>query len=88
MSSYQLGLRNGVLVNPKLFILEKFNFGPHAKCWSIPSQLWSNLVKRVTNLYYLVRVITGRRPDGGIPLVYADREGTRGYGDHLQYDQD
>ena len=30
----------------------------------------------------------GRRPDGGRPLVYADRERTRGYGDHLRYDQD
>ena len=53
-----------------------------------PSQLWSNLVKRVTYLYYLVRVITGRRPDGGIPLVYEDQERTRGYGDHHRYDQD
>ena len=61
MNSYRRGLRNGVLVNPKLFILEKVNFGPHAKCWSnlIKSgQAQSNLVKRVTNLYYLVRVIT------------------------------
>ena len=30
----------------------------------------------------------GRRPDGGRPLVYADRERTGGYGDHLRYDQD
>ena len=28
------------------------------------------------------------RPDGGRPLVYADRERTGGYGDHLRYDQD
>ena len=26
--------------------------------------------------------------DGGRPLVYADQEHTRGYGDHLRYDQD
>ena len=25
----------------------------------------------------------GRRPDGGNPLVYADRERTGGYGDYL-----
>ena len=25
----------------------------------------------------------GRRSDGGIPLVHADREGVRGYGDYL-----
>ena len=25
----------------------------------------------------------GRRPDGGRPLVYADREGVRGHGDYL-----
>ena len=65
MNSYRRGLRNGVLVNPKLFILEKVNFGPHAKCWSNLvkyGQTQSNLVKRVTNLYYLVRVIT----DGGV----------------------
>ena len=30
----------------------------------------------------------GRRPDGGRPLVYADRECTGGYGYHLRYDQD
>ena len=35
---WRRGLRNGVLVNLKLFILEKVNFGPHTKCWS-------NLVK-------------------------------------------
>ena len=40
MNSYRRGLRNGALVNPKLFILEKVNLGPHTKCWS-------NLVKRV-----------------------------------------
>ena len=28
----------------------------------------------------------GGRPDGGRPLVYADRELTKGYGDHLRYD--
>ena len=30
----------------------------------------------------------GGDPDGGRPLVYADRECTGGYGDHLRYDQD
>ena len=51
MNLYQRGLRDGALVNPKLFIFEKFNLGPHTNCWS-------NLVKRVKNLYYLVRVVT------------------------------
>ena len=54
MNSYRQGLRSGVLFNPKLFILEKVNFGPHTKCWS-------NLVKSgqtCYNLFYLVRVIT------------------------------
>ena len=51
MNSYRRGLRNGVLVNTKLFILEKVNLGPHINCWS-------NLVKRFKNLYYLVRVVT------------------------------
>ena len=54
MNSYRRGLRNGVLVNPKLFILEKFNLAPPTIGWST----WSNLVKLVKNLYYLVRVIT------------------------------
>ena len=30
----------------------------------------------------------GGDPIGGRPLVYADRERTGGYGDHLRYDQD
>ena len=50
MNSYRRGLRNGVLVNPKIFILEKFNFGPHIKCWSNLvklSQTWSNVFKLV-----------------------------------------
>ena len=34
MKSYRRGLRNGTLVDPKLFILEKVNFGQHTKCWS------------------------------------------------------
>ena len=51
MNSYRRGLQNGILVNPKLFLLEKVNLGPHTNCWS-------NLVKRVKNLYYLVRVVT------------------------------
>ena len=50
MNSYRRGLRNGVLVNLKIFILEKFNFGPHIKCWSNLvklSQTWSNVFKLV-----------------------------------------
>ena len=39
MNSYRRGLRNGVLVNPKLFIIEKVNLDPH-------TNYWSNLVKR------------------------------------------
>ena len=58
MNLYRRGLRNGVLVNPKLFILEKLNLAPHTNAWS-------NLVKRVKNLYYLVRVVTGPVPDTG-----------------------
>ena len=58
MNSYQRGLQNGVFVNPKLFILEKVNLGPH-------TNYWSNLVKRVKNLYYLVRVVT--------PIPYPQR---------------
>ena len=30
----------------------------------------------------------GRRPDGGRPLVHAERESVRGYGDYLRHDQD
>ena len=41
MNSYRRGLRNGVLVNPKLFILEKFNLAPPTIGWST----WSNLLK-------------------------------------------
>ena len=51
MNSYRRGLKNGVLVNPKLFILEKVNLAP-------PTIGLSNLVKLVKNLYYLVRVVT------------------------------
>ena len=54
VNSYRRGLQNGVIVNPKLFILEKFNLAPPTVGWST----WSNLVKLVKNLYYLVRVIT------------------------------
>ena len=54
MNSYRRGLQNGALVNQKLFILEKVNFGQPTKCWSN----LVNFVKRVSNLYYLVRVIT------------------------------
>ena len=61
MNSYRRGLRNDVLVNPKLFILEKVNLAPHTNGWSNLvklGQTWPNLVKRVKNLYYLVRVVT------------------------------
>ena len=57
MNSYRRGLRNGVLVNLKLFILEKFNLVHILRV----GQTWSNLVKlgqTCLNLYYLVRVIT------------------------------
>ena len=30
----------------------------------------------------------GRRPDGGRPLVHAERESVRGHGDYLRHDQD
>ena len=55
MNSYRRGLRNGVLVNLKLFILEKVNFGPHIKCWS-------NLVKlsqTCLNVFKLILFGTG-----------------------------
>ena len=48
MNSYRRGLRNGVLVNPKIFILEKVNFDPHIKCWSNlvnSCQTWSNVLQ-------------------------------------------
>ena len=48
MNSYRRGLRNGVLVNPKLFILEKVNLSLHTNCWSNLvklSQTWSNVLK-------------------------------------------
>ena len=48
MNSYRRGLRDGILFNPKLFILEKFNMGPHTNCWSNMvklSQTWSNVLK-------------------------------------------
>ena len=50
MNSCRRGLRNGVLVNPKLFILEKVNFDQPIKCWSNLvklSQTWSNVFKLV-----------------------------------------
>ena len=50
VNSYRRGLRNGVLVNPKLFILEKFNLAPHTIGWSNLvklSQTWSNMLKLV-----------------------------------------
>ena len=62
MNSYRRGLRNSVLVNPKIFILEKVYLGPHTKCWS-------NLVKRVKNSYYLVRVVT---IDAGASTTYIE----------------
>ena len=65
MNSNRRGLGSGVLVNPKLFILEKVNFVPPTIGWST----WSNLVKLVKNLYYLVRVIIGIALRGGDPGV-------------------
>ena len=53
MNSYRRCLRNGVLVNPKLFILEKVNLAPHTIGWSNLvklgqlSQTWSNVLKLV-----------------------------------------
>ena len=41
VNSYRRGIRNGVLVNPKLIILEKVNLAPPTIGWST----WSNLVK-------------------------------------------
>ena len=68
MNSYRRGLRNGVLVNPELFILEKVNLAPPTIGWSNLvklGQTWSNLVKLgqtwsnlLKNLYYFVRVVT------------------------------
>ena len=53
MNSYRRGLRNGVLANLKLSILEKVN--------SVKlSQTWSNVLKK--NLYYLVPVVTTYLP--------------------------
>ena len=54
MNSYQRGLRNGFLVNPKLFILEKVNFGQPPKCWSNLvkfGQTWSNVLQTCIILY-------------------------------------
>ena len=51
MNSCRRGLRNGVLVNPKLFILEKVNFGQLTECWSNLvklvklNQTWSNALQ-------------------------------------------
>ena len=43
MNSYRRGPRNGVLVNLKLFLLEKVKLGQLGQTWST----WSNLVKLV-----------------------------------------
>ena len=48
MNSYRRGLRNGVLVNPKLFILEKVNLAP-------PTIGWSNLAKLGQTLSNLLK---------------------------------
>ena len=58
MNSYRRGLRNGALVNPKLFILEKVNFGQHTKCWSNLvkcSQTWSNVLQTCIIWYGLLQ---------------------------------
>ena len=47
MNLYRRGLQNGVLVNPKLFILEKVNFGPHIKCWSNMVKLGQRVLTRI-----------------------------------------
>ena len=79
VNSYRRGLRNDVLVNPKLFILEKVNLAPHTKGWSNLvklDQTWSNLVKRVKNLYYLVRVVTLGLESFGFRLFKTSQLGT------------
>ena len=61
MNSYRRGLRDGVLVNPKLFILEKVNLGPHTDCWSNLvklSQTWSNVLKTCILWYGSLQVRT------------------------------
>ena len=66
MNSCRRGLRNGVLVNPKLFILEKVNFGPHTKCWSNlvkSGQTWSTCYKLVlvgAGHYMLVKSVKAK----------------------------
>ena len=60
MNSYRRGLRNGVLVNPKLFILEKVNLGPHTNYWSNLvklSQTWSNVLKTCIIWYGLLQCL-------------------------------
>ena len=72
MNPYRRGLRHGVLVNPKLFVIEKVNLAPPTVGWST----WSNLVKLVKNLYYLVRVITIDRYKARLVVKrYAQRYG-------------
>ena len=78
MNSYRRGLGNGVLVNPKLFIIEKVNFGPHIKCWSNLvklSQTWSNVFK-------LVLFGTGRYIYSHIYLIYDKSEALECFKDH------
>ena len=63
MNSNRRGLLNGALVNPKLFILEKVNFGQHTKCWSNivkSSQTWSNVLQTCIIWYGSLHVVLNR----------------------------
>ena len=51
MNSYRRGLRNGVSVNQKLFVLEKVNLAPPTIGWST----WSNWVKLGQTLSNLLK---------------------------------
>ena len=71
MNSCRRDLRNGVLVNPKLFVLEKVNFGQPTKCWSNLvklvklNQTWSNALQLVlfgTGHYRYVMTCLGLVP--------------------------
>ena len=63
MSSYRRGLRNGVLVNPKLSILEKFNL---VKL----SQTWSNVLKTCIIWYELLQAVKRRSAEKARQVIY------------------
>ena len=68
MNPYRRGLRNGVLVNPKLFIFEKVNLAPPTNGWSNLvklSQTWSNLLKTCIIWYGLLKIDYGCGPSSG-----------------------